>query len=238
MNWMQSCLAVGIMVSVCCGSGNPHHQTLLCHQIFGFALIRLPCCCLHSSSSSSALHRPPGPSLSGCNSMSSNGEQILLLYVPSSFFHLVPHTLDIQPHWLCGVLSHSHLSVHTACPHVPEPGSSALGHRRKVKDGPCHSLLLLQGAPVPSVFPQPSVMRLTIYGSLNPRSCECRKALSPACSVPGPLHLLCLLPGMFSHIVSGLPCLLSKIVAPLAFLQSRHHGLIVYFLYCSVSPIT
>ena len=74
-----------------------------------------------------------------------------------SAFPVRPHTHSVSS-WAgsVGVLSHPCLSVHTG-PSVPEPGSSAPGHRRKVEDGTCHSLLLLQGAPVPSVCPQPSV---------------------------------------------------------------------------------
>ena len=72
------------------------------------------------------------------------------------------------------------------------------GHRRKVEDGTCHSLLLLQGAPCPSSSHSPQWVHLTIYESpcylytMNAGRC-----LSPASSVPGTLHLLCLLPGCF-----------------------------------------
>ena len=74
---------------------------------------------------------------------------------------LQPFQLICTPTWCPVVLAlrgpfSPLLSVHTD-PSVPEPGSTAPGHRRKVEDGTCHSHLLLQGAPVPSVFPQPSV---------------------------------------------------------------------------------
>ena len=39
------------------------------------------------------------------------------------------------------------------------------GHRRKVEDGTCHSLLLLQGAPCPSSSHSPQWVHLTIYES-------------------------------------------------------------------------
>ena len=50
-------------------------------------------------------------------------------------------------------------------PSVPEPGSSAPGHRRKVEYGTCHSLLLFQGAQCPLSSPSPQWMHLTIYES-------------------------------------------------------------------------
>ena len=58
---------------------------------------------------------------------------------------------------------------------------------------------------------------------------------------PRPLHLLCLLPGMFPQRISGLfpreSVVSPTTAAPLLFLQSTHHGLIVHVLYSfSVSP--
>ena len=90
---------------------------------------------------------------SGSSSRSSDREQASSAPINTSSSS--PYSLSIQLCWLCGVLSHPCLSVHTG-PSVPEPGSSVPGHRR-VEDGTCHSHLFRQGAPVPSVFPQPSV---------------------------------------------------------------------------------
>ena len=118
---MQSCHAVGIMVSVCCDSGKPTSPDplLLCHQIFGFALIRLAAAVYTTHPPASALHRPTAPSLSGCNARSSNGEQILLLYVPNSFSISSPTHLISSHAGFVGVLSHSRLSVHTGCSQCP-----------------------------------------------------------------------------------------------------------------------
>ena len=44
------------------------------------------------------------------------------------------------------------------CPKTREP--IAAGHRKKVKGGSCLCLLFLQGVPVPSVFPQSSIIML------------------------------------------------------------------------------
>ena len=87
-------------------------------------------------------------------------------------------------------------------------GSSVPGHRRKMEDRTCHYLPLLQGVPMPSVFPQPSVDAFDhLWVSPPPRSCDCRKLPQPSMFCPRPLHLLCLLPGMFPQRISGLPCL-------------------------------
>ena len=128
---------------------DPH---LLHYRVFSSVLIRLPCCCLHSSPSCSSLTDPS--SRSGSSSRSSNREQASS--APISISSSSPYSLSIQLCWLSGGPFSPGLSVHTG-PSVPEPRSSVPGPRRKVEDGPCHSLPLLQGAPVPSVFPQPSV---------------------------------------------------------------------------------
>ena len=78
-----------------------------------------------------------------------------LLSSPISLSSSSPHLLSVQLCWLCGG-PFSPLSVCTylsLCPRAREQ----CPRTHKVEDGPCHSLLLLQGAPVPSVFPQPSV---------------------------------------------------------------------------------
>ena len=79
---------------------------------------------------------------------------------PHQPFQLVPlltWCLAVLALW--AVLSHIRLYVHTG-PSVQELGSIAAGHRRKVKGGSCLCLLLLQGVPVPSVFPQSSIIML------------------------------------------------------------------------------
>ena len=107
---------------------------LPCHQVLGSVLIRLPCFCLHSSPSclhsslscSSPSQTPPPPppppaknTHSGSSSRFSDKQDSLpsAPITPSS-----PHPLSGQLCWLCGVLSHPCLSVHTG-PSVPEPGT-------------------------------------------------------------------------------------------------------------------
>ena len=96
---------------------------------------------------------------SGSSSRSSNREQASLPSAPISLSSSSPYSLGVQLCWLCGGHFSPCLSVHTG-PSVPEPGSSAAGHRRKVKGGSCLCLLLLQGVPVPCVFPQSSIIML------------------------------------------------------------------------------
>ena len=100
-------------------------------------------------------------------------------HLPPSAFPAHLHTHSVSS---CagsvGILSHPCLSVHTGAS-VPEPGSSAPGPRRKVEDGTCHSLLLFQGAPVPSVFPQPSAGALAhLWVPLPPIVAQLGKNLS------------------------------------------------------------
>ena len=135
---------------------DPH---LLHHQLFRCVLIRLPCCCLHSSPTCSipSWTCPLPPTTPHFPEAAPGPQTENRILLPASAFPARPHTHSVSS---CvgsvGVLSHPCLSVHTG-PSVPEPGSSVSGHRRKVEDGPCRSLLLLQGAPVPCVFPQLSV---------------------------------------------------------------------------------
>ena len=82
-------------------------------------------------------------------------EKASLPSAPISLSSSSPHLFSIPLCWLCGG-PFSPLSIHTG-PSVPEPGSSVPGHRKKMEDRTCHSLPLLQGVPVPSVFPQLSV---------------------------------------------------------------------------------
>ena len=133
---------------------------LLRHHILGSVLIRLPRSCLHSSPSCSSSSRTPCPHpRAPFRKQLQVLKQASLTSSPISLSSLSPHLLSIQLCWLCGVLSHPCLSVHTG-PSVPEPGSSAPGHRRKVKGVSWLCLLLLQGVPVPSVFPQSSIIML------------------------------------------------------------------------------
>ena len=139
---------------------------LLHHQLLGSVLIRLPRSylhsspsCLHSSPSCSSPSRTPPPSRPPPHSESSSrSSNSLLCHLPPSAFPACPHTHSISSYaGSVGVFYHPSLSVHTSPSLCPEPGSSAPGHRKKVEDGICYSLLLLQGSPVPSVSPQPSV---------------------------------------------------------------------------------
>ena len=112
------------------------------------------------------------------------------------------------------------------------------GHSRKMEDETCHSLPLLQGVPMPSVFPQPSVGTLDHYESLHPQEAVIAgRRLSLACSAPDPCTCCVFFQGCFPRESQGSCVSLSKTAAPLLFLQSTHHGLIVHFLYSfSVSP--
>ena len=109
-----------------------------------------------------ALYRPlrPTPPYIQETAPGPQTENRLLCRLPPSAFPARPLThLVSSCAGSVGVLSYPCLSVHTG-PSVPEPGSSVPGHRRKVKCGSCLCLLLLQGVPVPSVFPQSSIIML------------------------------------------------------------------------------
>ena len=98
------------------------------------------------------------------------------------------------------------LSVHIG-PSVAEPGNSAPGHRWALPFPPAPPWRA-----VPSVFPQLSVGALDHYEYPHhhcppPQAVNAGMCLSPERSIPGPLYLLCLLPGLFPQIVSGLLCL-------------------------------
>ena len=112
------------------------------------------------------------------------------------------------------------------------------GHRRKMEDGSCHSLPLLQGVPMPSVFPQPSVGTLDHYESLHPQEAVIAgRRLSLACSAPDPCTCCVFFQGCFPRESQGSRVSPTKTAASLLFLQSTHHGLIVHVLYSfSVSP--
>ena len=79
----------------------------------------------------------------------------ILCRLPPSTFPAHPHT-----HWVTSCAGSVGFFLIPVCTHwslCPEEGSSVPGHRRKMEDGTCHPLLLLQGAPMSSVFPQSSV---------------------------------------------------------------------------------
>ena len=153
---------------------DPH---LLHHQLFRCVLIRLPHCCLHSSpsclhssptcSSPSRTHLLPlhlhPPPHSQSSSRSSN-KQASLLSAPISLSSSSAHPLGVQLCWLCGG-PFSPLSVCTYWSLCPRAREQCTGHRRKVEEGTCHSLLLLQGPPCPSSSHSPQWVHLTIYES-------------------------------------------------------------------------
>ena len=116
---------------------------------------------------------------SGSSSRSSDREQTSLPSAPLSLSSSTPTRCPaVLALW--GPFS-PRLSVHTG-PSVPEPGAV---HRIQKEGGSCRSLWLLQGALVPSVFPQPQQVPLTINESPHlPPSCECRKAPQPSIFCP------------------------------------------------------
>ena len=65
----------------------------------------------------------------------------------------------------------------------------------------------------------PQWVLLAIYEC--PQAVNAGRRLSPTCSVPEPLHLLCLLPGCFPRESQGSCVSLSKTAAPLAFFLER-----------------
>lgn len=161
------------------GTPSPDPSSCVIRSL-GFALIRLPCCCLHSSSSSSSPSQTMAPhfqDVTPCPQMENKFCCFMsLVAFPSCPPHLISNHTGFVGSFLIPICLYTLLA-----PHVPEPGSSALGHRRKVKDGPCHSLSCSsKGRLCHLSSHSPQWMRLTIYGSLNPRSCECRKAPQPS----------------------------------------------------------
>ena len=112
-----------------------------------------------------ALHRSPlSPHPIQDAVLGPQTENRLLCHLPHQSLQLIPtpnQYLTVLDLW--GVLS---LSLHTG-PSVPEPGSSVPAHRRKVEDGSCHSLLLLQRAPMPCVFPSPQWVQFSSVQSLS-----------------------------------------------------------------------
>ena len=67
-----------------CFSPTSAGPCLLCHQVFGSVLIRVPHCCLHSSPPCSKPFTDPHQPRSGCSARSSDREQASLPPVPTS----------------------------------------------------------------------------------------------------------------------------------------------------------
>ena len=139
---------------------------------------------------------PPPHPLPHSESSSRSSNRLFVIF-PHQPFQLVP-----TPTQYPGVLALWGSFLTPVCLYTLVPlfraREQCTGHRRKVEEGTCHSLLLLQGAPCLSSSHSPQWVHLTIYESpcylytMNAGRC-----LSPASSVPGTLHLLCLLPGCF-----------------------------------------
>ena len=162
---MQSCHAVGIMVSVSCGSGKPTSPDPLlpCHQIFGFALIRLPCCCLHSSPSCSSLHRP----------LFTFREQLQVLKQRTGFFAVCPpqpFQLFPTPTRCPAVLALWGSFLTPVCLYILVPLSQSQGAvpqdtEGRWRMGPAIPSCSSRGRPCPLSSPSPQWVHLTIYES-------------------------------------------------------------------------
>lgn len=131
----------------------PHipHPRLLHYQVFGSVLIRLPHCCLHSSPL--LLFQSPSqtPFLTFRKQLQVLRQRTGFLAVCPSAFPVAHLTRVSGCAVLWGPFS-PRLSVHTG----PLSQSQGAMHRTHREDGTCHFSHSLQGAPVPSVFPQPS----------------------------------------------------------------------------------
>ena len=128
----------------------------------------------------------------------------------------------------------SPLSVSSHWSLCPRARSSAPEHR---KVGPAVPSRSSRGHPCPLASHSPQWVPLTIYESPHPPyAVNAGRHLSPACSVPEPLHLLCLLPGCFPRQSQGSLVSPSKTAVPLAFPQSTHHSPIGISCTRSVSP--
>ena len=92
-------------------------------------------------------------------------------------------------------------------------------------------------SPCPLSSHCPQWVHLTIYESPHPlEAMNAGRCLSPACSVPDPCTCCVFFQGCFPRESQG-SCVSPTTAAPLLFLQSTHHGLIVHVLYLfSVSP--
>ena len=201
--WTDAVLAVS-----CAGSGcvsTPHRQTTV-SCVIRSVLIGFSCCCLQSSpsclqSSPSCLQSSPScsspsqttpPPLQPVQEAAPGPQRTgFFALCPPSTFPALPHTHSVSS---CagsvGVLSHPVCSHWSLC---LRPRSSAPEHRRW-KMGPaipsCSSRWRLSSH-------SPQWVLITIYELPPPCAVNAGRHLSPVCSVAGPLHLLCLLPGCF-----------------------------------------
>ena len=139
---------------------------LLHHQLLGSVLIRLPHCCLHSSPHVPALYGhcpPPTPHPAPLRKQLQVLKQACF-FCPHQPFQLVP-----TPTRYPAVLALWGSFLTPVCLYTLVPlfraREQCTGHRRKVEEGTCHSLLLLQGPPCPSSSHSPQWVHLTIYES-------------------------------------------------------------------------
>ena len=188
---------------------DPH---LLHYQIFGSVLIRLPHCCLHSSPSCSSpsqtpLHiqeAAPGPQT----------ENRLLLPLSTLLAH--PHIHSVSS---CAGSVGSFLTP--VCLYTLVPLSQSQGALCQDPEG----RWALPFPPAPPggarALPLPTALSgctwLFMSPATSPQAVNAGRRLSPVCSVPRPLPLLCLLPGCFPRESQGSLVSLSKRAPPLAF---------------------
>ena len=130
-------------------------RCLLCHQVFMSVLIGFSCYCLHSSPSHSSPSQttPPPPHPVQESAPGPQTENRLLCRLPTSAFPALPHTHSVSS---CAGSVGSFLTPVCLFTLVPLSQSQEQCPRTQ-KGGPCRSLPLLKGAPVPPGFPQPSV---------------------------------------------------------------------------------
>ena len=110
---------------------------------------------------------PPPPAHTHTHSGSSSrstDKQDSLLSAPLSLSSLSPHPLGVQLCWLCGVLSHPCLSVHTG-PSVQRKRTVSQGTEGRWKTGPAVPSSSSRGRPCPLSSHSPKWVHLTIYES-------------------------------------------------------------------------
>ena len=150
---------------------------------------------------------------SGSSSRSSDREQASS--APINISSSSPYLLNIQLCWLCGVLSHP------ICLYTLVPLSQSQGSLCQDPEGRW-ALPFLPAPPGGArVLPLPLALSgctwLFMSPATSPQAVNAGRRLSPVCSVPRPLPLLCLLPGCFPRESQGSLVSLSKRAAPLAF---------------------
>ena len=109
-------------------------------------------------------NRTPTPARSGSSSRSSNREQASLPSAHLSLSSSSAHPLGVQLCWLCGVLSHPCLSVHTG-PSVQRKRTVSQGTEGRWKTGPAVPSSSSRGRPCPLSSHSPKWVHLTIYES-------------------------------------------------------------------------